>query len=150
MTSLKAKALQNEIPDQFNIISAKKKRNKRKILVPLTDQKSDLRKTDSNFQAVSPMRYQQKLDPIEMTNKQEEEMCECGDQVANDQDPQISQEFKMTIVTKKKSVIKRDAARMVCEHCGGTIPSALHGSYSLSTVKNLTQTTSKADEVHKI
>jgi len=50
----------SESTSQFNIISAKKKRGikQRRLLEPLTEQKVlDLRKTDSNFMAVSPMRY---------------------------------------------------------------------------------------------
>ena len=42
----------------------------------------------------------------------------------------------MRIVTKKRSVLKRDQTRLVCEHCGLTIPSALSGSYSQTTVKS--------------
>jgi hypothetical protein len=34
---------------------------------------------------------------------------------------------------------------MVCEHCGGTIPSALHGSYSQTTVKNGTSSVKVED-----
>jgi hypothetical protein len=43
-------------------------------------------------------------------------------------------------------MMKRDQTRMVCEHCGGTIPSSLHGSYSQTTVKNGTSSV-KIDEI---
>jgi hypothetical protein len=64
--------------------------------------------------------------------EEQEEFCECVDPVAKKEVRQ-SAEFKMRILSKKKTTIKNQT-RLVCENCGEIIRHTLHGSYSLTAV----------------
>lgn len=101
-----------------------------------------MNKTDQGFMLFGQKNMQQsKLLPLskvdnnadEQEELQEEQYCECVVPVAK-KEFRRSTDFKLRILSKKKTTLNNQI-RLVCDNCGETIRHMLHGSHSLTTVK---------------